>query len=55
MREVQKTGKDGGLAGFEIVDDIIFAEEEWTPQNGFKTAAQKLQRRVIVEKYKHQL
>ncbi|KAK4920203.1 long-chain fatty acid-CoA ligase [Elasticomyces elasticus] len=55
LREVQKAGKDGGLQGIEIIDGIVLADEEWTPQNGFLTPAQKLQRKMIQEKYKNEI
>jgi long-chain acyl-CoA synthetase len=33
LKEIQKSGRDGGLAGIEIVDGVVLAEEEWNPQN----------------------
>ena len=33
LKEVQNTGKQGGLAGIEIIDGIVLADEEWTPEN----------------------
>lgn len=33
LKEVQKAGKEGGLSGIEIIDGIVLADEEWTPQN----------------------
>jgi long-chain acyl-CoA synthetase len=33
LKEIQKAGRDGGLAGIEIVDGVVLAEEEWNPQN----------------------
>jgi len=33
LKEVQKAGRDGGLSGIEIVDGVVLADEEWTPQN----------------------
>ena len=55
LKELQAAGKQGGLAGIEIVDGVVLADEEWTPQNGFTTAAQKIQRRKILETYKKQI
>ncbi|KAL9106551.1 MAG: hypothetical protein Q9227_008466 [Pyrenula ochraceoflavens] len=52
LKEVQSAGRQGGLSGIEIVDSVVLAKEEWTPQNGFTTAAQKLQRKKIIETYK---
>lgn len=33
LREIQQEGRSGGLVGIEIVDGIVLAREEWTPQN----------------------
>jgi long-chain acyl-CoA synthetase len=33
LKDLQKAGRDVGLAGIEIVDGIVIADEEWTPQN----------------------
>ena len=33
LKEVQSAGKQAGLSGIEIVDGIVLADEEWTPQN----------------------
>ena len=30
---MQNTGRSGGLNGIEIIDGVVMAEEEWTPQN----------------------
>ncbi|KAL9588867.1 MAG: hypothetical protein Q9203_002327 [Teloschistes exilis] len=52
LREVQSVGKGGGLTGIEIIDGIVLAKEEWTPQNGLVTSAQKVNRKAILQKYK---
>lgn len=33
LAEIQKEGKNGGLTGIEIIDGIVLAKKEWTPQN----------------------
>jgi long-chain acyl-CoA synthetase len=52
LKQLQDSGKRGGLQGIEIIEGVVLADEEWTPQNGLVTSAQKLNRRQIVEKYK---
>lgn len=70
LQQMQQAGKAGGLASFEIIDGVVLADEEWTPQNvsclcslnrassanhllqGLVTAAQKLNRKGILDKYK---
>jgi len=34
---------------------VILSPEEWTPQNGFLTAAQKLQRKVILKEFEEEI
>ncbi|KAH3684217.1 hypothetical protein WICPIJ_004812 [Wickerhamomyces pijperi] len=43
------TAKSQGLSGIELIAGVVFVDEEWTPQNGFVTSAQKLQRKKILE------
>ncbi|KAF2489366.1 acetyl-CoA synthetase-like protein [Lophium mytilinum] len=52
LKQLQSTGQKAGLAGFEIVAGVVLADEEWTPQNGLTTAATKLNRKGILNKYK---
>ncbi|ODQ63724.1 acetyl-CoA synthetase-like protein [Nadsonia fulvescens var. elongata DSM 6958] len=44
-----ETGKKGALSGIELILGVVISEQEWTPQNGFVTSAQKLQRKKILE------
>lgn len=46
------TGKAQGLKGIELLQNVVLLDEEWTPQNGFVTSAQKLQRKKILESCK---
>jgi long-chain acyl-CoA synthetase len=55
LRELQSTGRSGGLAGIEIVEAVVLVDEEWNPMNGLTTSAQKLNRRAILERYKKQV
>jgi len=34
---------------------VVVSDEEWTPQNGLVTAAQKLNRKGILNKYKKEV
>lgn len=49
--EMQAAGKLNGLQGIELIQDVVLTEEEWTPQNGLVTNSQKLNRRVVVERF----
>lgn len=33
LKELLKSGKEGGLGGIEMVDGVVMSEEEWNPQN----------------------
>ncbi|KAI6895283.1 acetyl-CoA synthetase-like protein [Hortaea werneckii] len=55
LKEMQNSGKKGGLAGMEIIEGVVLSDEEWTPQNGLVTSAQKLNRKAITQKYQDQI
>ncbi|KAK4456530.1 long-chain-fatty-acid--CoA ligase 1 [Cladorrhinum samala] len=55
LKELQTAGRAGGLSGIEIIDGVVVVDDEWTPQNGLVTAAQKLNRRGILEKYRKEV
>jgi long-chain acyl-CoA synthetase len=33
LKELQNTGRAGGLSGIEIIEGVALSDEEWTPQN----------------------
>ncbi|CAN3367971.1 long-chain-fatty-acid--CoA ligase 1 [Diutina catenulata] len=51
-KSLLQTGKSQGLKGIELLQNIVLLDEEWTPQNGMVTSAQKLQRRKILDSCK---
>jgi long-chain acyl-CoA synthetase len=55
LRELQTAGRAGGLSGIEIVEGVVVVDDEWTPQNSLVTAAQKLNRRGILDKYRKEV
>ncbi|KAF2094173.1 acetyl-CoA synthetase-like protein [Rhizodiscina lignyota] len=54
-KQLQDQGRRAGLQGIEIIDGVALADEEWTPQSGLVTSAQKLNRRAILDKYKKEV
>lgn len=46
--QILSTGKQAGLKGIELLEGIVISNHEWTPQNGFLTSAQKLERKKIL-------
>lgn len=55
LKSLLATGKLQGLNGIELLQNVVLVNDEWTPQNGFVTSAQKLQRRKILEAYKQEV
>ncbi|CDR37871.1 RHTO0S03e00496g1_1 [Rhodotorula toruloides] len=55
LKSLNGVGKKAGLKPLETLQTVVLCDEEWTPQNGMLTAAQKLNRKVIVEKYKKEI
>jgi len=55
LKDLQKAGQAGGLAGIELIEGVVLADDEWTTANGLLTAAQKIQRRPILKKYEHEV
>lgn len=54
-KSLLQTGKEGGLKGVELLQGVAVSDKEWTPQNGFVTSAQKLQRKKILEDNKEEI
>lgn len=57
---LQVVGKDllacaerGDFKGAEVLKSFTLLEDEWTPENGMLTAAQKIKRKEIVASYQH--
>ncbi|OQO05509.1 hypothetical protein B0A48_09278 [Cryoendolithus antarcticus] len=55
IKEMQGVGRKGGLSGIELIEGVVLTAEEWTPQNGLVTSAQKLNRKGLLEKYKSEI
>ncbi|CAN9082462.1 acetyl-CoA synthetase-like protein [Alternaria alternata] len=55
LKQLQQAGQKGGLAAFEMIEGVVLADEEWTPQNGLTTAAQKLNRKGILKQYQKEV
>jgi long-subunit acyl-CoA synthetase (AMP-forming) len=49
LKECNAVGKKSGFKPMEMLQAVILASEEWTPENGLVTAAQKLQRKKIAD------
>jgi long-chain acyl-CoA synthetase len=51
LKECNAIGKKNGFKPMEILQAVILTAEEWTPENGLVTAAQKLQRKKIADMF----
>jgi len=52
LDQLNETGRKAGFKQMELLSDVVLTHEEWTPQSGLLTAAQKLQRKQVQEHYK---
>ena len=48
-------GKKSGFKSLELLEAVLLTHTEWTPESGLVTAAQKLQRRNILDVYQSQI
>ena len=55
MKECNTTGKRNNFKSMEMLEAVILETEEWTPANGFLTAAQKLQRKQIGKRFEQEI
>lgn len=51
LKDCNTVGKKNGFKPMEMLQAVILTAEEWTPENGFVTAAQKLQRKKIADAF----
>eukprot|EP00558_Chaetoceros_sp_UNC1202_P012874 CAMPEP_0197232316 /NCGR_PEP_ID=MMETSP1429-20130617/234_1 /TAXON_ID=49237 /ORGANISM="Chaetoceros sp., Strain UNC1202" /LENGTH=720 /DNA_ID=CAMNT_0042690295 /DNA_START=76 /DNA_END=2238 /DNA_ORIENTATION=- len=51
LADMRKEGAKGGLSHLEKLVAVCLLSEPWTPENECLTAANKLQRRAVVEKF----
>ncbi|GMM51809.1 long-chain fatty acid-CoA ligase [Starmerella bacillaris] len=52
LKSLRDTAKDCELKPAEFLAGIYLTDDEWTPENGFVTSAQKIQRKKIANEYK---
>ena len=51
LRECNAAGKKSGFKGIEMLQAVVLTADEWTPESGLVTAAQKVQRKKIAERF----
>jgi len=55
LKDCNAVAKKAGLKPMEMLEAVVLTPEEWTPENGLVTAAQKLQRKKISDRYMDQV
>ena len=51
LKECNAVGKKNGFKSIEMLQAVVLTPDEWTPESGLVTAAQKLQRKKIAQRY----
>ena len=51
LRELQTIAKKNGFKSIEVVQGVVLTPDEWTPESGLVTAAQKVQRKAVEKKF----
>jgi long-chain acyl-CoA synthetase len=55
LKALNAVGKKSHLKPLETLQTVVLTDVEWTPQNEMLTAAQKLNRKVILKKHKKEI
>lgn len=55
MKECNALGKKNDFKPMEMLEAVILTAEEWTPENGFTTAAQKLNRKKVEQAFRKEI
>ncbi|KAI0791104.1 acetyl-CoA synthetase-like protein [Abortiporus biennis] len=55
MKECNALGKKNGFKQMELLEAVILTAEEWTPESGMVTAAQKIQRKNIAKHFEKEI
>jgi len=55
LESLQKTWKENSLKSFEKIMNVALYPEEWTPDNGWLTAAMKIKRAEVIQDRKEDL
>ncbi len=51
LKECNALGKKNGFKTMELLQAVVLTPDEWTPESGLVTAAQKIQRNAIAKKF----
>jgi long-chain acyl-CoA synthetase len=51
LKACNAAGKKNGFKPMELLEGVILTPDEWTPESGLVTAAQKIQRKKIADAF----
>ena len=55
LKECNAVGKKNGFKSMELLQAVVLTPDEWTPESGLVTPAQKVQRKKVAEKFEKQI
>ena len=55
LKECNALGKKNGFKPMETLEAVILTADEWTPESGLVTAAQKVQRKKVAEAFEKEI
>ena len=55
LKECNSIGKKNGFKAQELLQAVVLTPDEWTPENGLVTAAQKIQRAKIAKTFRDEI
>ena len=55
VKECNATGKKSGFKLQELLQAVVLTPDEWTPESGLVTAAQKIQRTKIAKTFREEI
>ena len=55
LKECNALGKKNGFKQMELLQAVVLTPDEWTPESGLVTAAQKVQRKKVAEAFQDEI
>lgn len=55
LKECNVVGKKNGFKQMELLEAVVLTSDDWTPESGLVTAAQKIQRTKIAKAFETEI
>lgn len=55
LKDLNTVGKKNGFKGMELLEAVVLTPDEWTPESGLVTAAQKINRSKIAKVFSKEI